>query len=668
MRIQKLVLQNFMSHQETELDLSNVSACSIVGHNGAGKSAIFEAIMWALFGHARIPNEDLIRSSEEKMGVTLQFEMDRREYLIHRTCKNGIVKVRATVDEEDLGQGAEAIKQRLIQLFGISRELLMESVIITQGRLSSFLTAYSSQRRDYIIAALGLDKYTKAGENAKILLKDAETEFYSHENSFVLIKKDVDALPSYKEIGQKSVEAAKQLADAQVHVKELVGKRDVLIAQDKEARIVLANFTDEAAKIQNRMTTTTADFNKKIQETKAIIDNAKQQIANLGTLQESLKSLEIEFQQATQLSERIKELNADIQRYTPEIGLRQSRLDIAAAASDTCPICRSQLVPQQWEGVIGQMKAELVALIDQKTKAAQEVVSSTALVKTSPQRLSGTIDSKKELITRIQTLKETQPNYERNAQILEEQLESVLNDLVQQLQKAEKNIDAAKAKINIELDDIERDLGAWEFAEEQYRGVLEDCNGQKKSRETLERSMAQAKDKLEFYRNNLPEIQFVSSALSPNGIPLMIVDHYLPLIELKAQAILRSISDGRMKLKLDIVDSGRKGVEIFSGTDQLRPIKSLSGGEQTRVGLSIRLALSQILFEMSQCHFDVLFIDEPEYLDQDGISQFIHSINALRSLYEQIFVISHLEEMKSSFPSIISVTKHDDISSARIEG
>ena len=51
MKILKLTAINFMSYERVEIDFTAFSGITLIsGTNGSGKSTIFEAIVWALYG------------------------------------------------------------------------------------------------------------------------------------------------------------------------------------------------------------------------------------------------------------------------------------------------------------------------------------------------------------------------------------------------------------------------------------------------------------------------------------------------------------------------------------------------------------------------------------------------------------------------------------------
>lgn len=50
MELRRLHLKNFLSHEDTAVDFAPNRKVLIDGASGAGKTAIVESIVWALFG------------------------------------------------------------------------------------------------------------------------------------------------------------------------------------------------------------------------------------------------------------------------------------------------------------------------------------------------------------------------------------------------------------------------------------------------------------------------------------------------------------------------------------------------------------------------------------------------------------------------------------------
>ena len=82
----QLTLRNFLSYRdEATIDFTNIRIACLSGDNGAGKSALLDAITWALWGETRTPSDrDVISIGAIEMEVTFVFRLGDREYRVFR--------------------------------------------------------------------------------------------------------------------------------------------------------------------------------------------------------------------------------------------------------------------------------------------------------------------------------------------------------------------------------------------------------------------------------------------------------------------------------------------------------------------------------------------------------------------------------------------------------
>ena len=72
----RLSIKNFMCYRDDvpDLDLEGIHVACLSGENGHGKSALFDAMTWALWGNARAStHEELIHQGQSDMAVELEF-------------------------------------------------------------------------------------------------------------------------------------------------------------------------------------------------------------------------------------------------------------------------------------------------------------------------------------------------------------------------------------------------------------------------------------------------------------------------------------------------------------------------------------------------------------------------------------------------------------------
>src|SRR5512139_2714682 len=71
--------------EEQSLDFSGIHLACLTGANGHGKSALLDAITWALWGKARSRrDDDLIHQGQSEMEVEFDFELGGTPYRVLR--------------------------------------------------------------------------------------------------------------------------------------------------------------------------------------------------------------------------------------------------------------------------------------------------------------------------------------------------------------------------------------------------------------------------------------------------------------------------------------------------------------------------------------------------------------------------------------------------------
>ncbi len=154
-------------------------------------------------------------------------------------------------------------------------------------------------------------------------------------------------------------------------------------------------------------------------------------------------------------------------------------------------------------------------------------------------------------------------------------------------------------------------------------------------------------------------------AFGKNGVPAMIIEAAIPELEESANLLLSRMTDGRMNLHFStqrekINTEGVIETLDIEIADELgtRSYEMYSGGEAFRINFAIRVALSQMLARRAGAHLRTLFIDEGfGTQDEDGRNKLVEAIVAIQEEFELVLVITHIDDLRDSFPVHILVEK-----------
>jgi exonuclease SbcC len=153
-------------------------------------------------------------------------------------------------------------------------------------------------------------------------------------------------------------------------------------------------------------------------------------------------------------------------------------------------------------------------------------------------------------------------------------------------------------------------------------------------------------------------------AFGKKGVPAMIIEAAIPELESDANRLLSRMTDGRMNLFLNTqrenVTGGVSETLEIQIADELgtRTYELYSGGEAFRINFALRVALSQLLARRVGAHLRTLFIDEGfGTQDEDGRNKLVEAITAIQDDFDLILVITHIDELRDSFPVHVVVQK-----------
>src|SRR5690242_15045499 len=197
MNLSKIKIKNFLSIKEAELDFTNYSGLiQIKGDNlderrsnGAGKSSIFEAVIFGLFGRTiRGLNEDDLVNSESNSNLCVDLII--RDIRIIRGKKPSILRVFKN-DEEQTKNSVFETQKFIESELKINYKAFIYSSIYGQHNNVRFVDDTPEDKRSLIKSYLNLDEYFSLREKAKGIRLDLKNKLKANDLRIEDVKKNL---------------------------------------------------------------------------------------------------------------------------------------------------------------------------------------------------------------------------------------------------------------------------------------------------------------------------------------------------------------------------------------------------------------------------------------------------------------------------------------------
>lgn len=213
MRPLKLVMSAFGPYAgRTELDLEQLGSSGlylITGDTGAGKTTIFDAITFALYGEAsgQVRESGMFRSKyadpDTPTLVELTFQYREQEYYIKRNPEyerprlrgEGVTRAAAAA-EFHLPDGRIVTKLKevnaaITQTLGVDRTQFCQIAMIAQGDFQKLLLASTTERKEIFQKIFHTQKFQLLQEQLK---SDAAALKYQHDAGYASIRQYIDGI------------------------------------------------------------------------------------------------------------------------------------------------------------------------------------------------------------------------------------------------------------------------------------------------------------------------------------------------------------------------------------------------------------------------------------------------------------------------------------------
>lgn len=246
MRPIRLQVHNFLSYGDDvpPLRFDGLHVVCLSGPNGHGKSALLDAITWALWGKSRARSDnDLIHHGRQEMHVDFEFLLEGQRYRVRRERilrgRHGRSALEFFVwDETRNGWRAlsesslRATQRRIEDVLHLDYETFINSAYLKQGRADEFTTKTPGERKRILAEILHLDRYADLEQRAREHMRKAEHQVEFLRQQRITLEEEV----------AKEEAVRRELREAEATLAELTRQREAAEARERDLQILLDNL------------------------------------------------------------------------------------------------------------------------------------------------------------------------------------------------------------------------------------------------------------------------------------------------------------------------------------------------------------------------------------------------------------------------------------------
>ena len=697
----KLALRNFMCYRDNvpPLHFEGFHVACLCGDNGHGKSALLDAITWALWGEARAKSDDdLIHLGQSEMEVEFEFSVSQNRYrVLRKRTKGGLKRTGQSILELQIatsdgfatltGNTIRETERKITDILRMDYQTFINSALLLQGRASEFSMKKPGERKEVLANILGLSLYDKLEKLAKDYTKEREILHQRLGSDIARIEQELSQKSNY-EVELQGTQAAISMLSTEVEKQEsaltaLRQSRERLKFKDEQYREIGKRIEQAERQLQH-LNTIAEGHRSKIERYDKILSRYQEEFTSIKMQSDDLARREHDLgkrrEDEKEISNQINLLRSNNAQLKKEMDELKEKIDLLGKGDAECPLCGTELGVEGRKRIManyeaqGREKGDAFRANHGKIQQKEEELKS---LRQEMSKLEATLTAERTRLERqAGALERERTEAERSLPQEKEGLERA-QKTVEDLRKAlQEDIERKKTLLSeIEaLPRLERELGETEKAhrelrerERKYRDRLVEVQAGLRRFAQLETERETSIKELRLIAEEKSIYDELATAFGKRGTQALIIEKALPEIEEEANRLLGRMTDNRMHLKIESQRDTKKGDTIetldIKIADELgtRNYEMFSGGEAFRVNFALRIALSKLLARRAGAPLPTLIIDEGfGTQDSAGREKLVEAINSIQDDFEKILVITHIEELKDAFPVRIDVIKTEE--------
>ena len=670
----KFTFSNMFSYgEDNKIDFSKVSGLmGLFAPNAAGKSSLFDAISFCLFDKCSraFKAQNILNNRKSDFECQLHFQVDGIDFHIKRTAKtinkgkNVKVDVQFWKEEGGITTSLNGTERRdtnvVIEQYVGKYEDFVLTALSLQGNNSIFIDKSQSERKDLLAQFMGLNIFDKL----------YETAIEDNKEVSVLIK-NFKKTDFTSELAEKGLEKQTKKSELRGLEKALESRTiDVTDLSDK-----ILGLTKELVPVDGNLDLETLE-KKKNDIGRNILHVLSEEKNKKGKLDEYTEAIS-QFSQSIQNNKiingkPIEDAKREWDGYKSEINITEHQIELLEQSIKTnkeklshleeheydpnCKFCMNNIFVKDALETKSKVEEQEDRLIELGNKH-QSLIQQASYISDVEEQWETLIELnakyQKVIVFKEKTILELN-GFTTQQQLYDTQLEKVKADI----QKYHDNEDTIKRNKQIEtaINGLNKTKGEIESEIKSINKNIAVLNGSISSLESFVEGIKYKMDEVKALEEKNRLYTYYLDAVKRDGVPYELISKAMPVIENEINNILAQVVD--FSIVMDIDGKSINAKIVYE--DQEWPLEMCSGMEKFVSGLAIRVALINIC-NLPRPNF--LVIDEGfGTMDANNLSSLFMMMQYLKTQFDFIWMISHLEQMRDVVDGLIEIKKMNGFS------